>query len=194
MFELSLLLISVIKSVPERSLPVASASMLGVSVCEGVSSSSLCFFHCSLLFSWVCINWSWIAFPHTAVCGVLAYSCEIAPFYLYSLHVFAQHKQVMWRHNNKTQWDREEEEEEEDPVCKGMSTFWGNTLKLSITIWYWHWYRYINIWIDPGSVAVSGVTGGEEPEITRAGSRLGQGHTVCYHGNRLGKGHSVLSW
>lgn len=45
-----------------------------------------------------------------------------------------------------------------------------------------------------GQSAVSGVTGGEEPEITRAGStgsRLGQAQTVCYHGNRSGKGHRV---
>lgn len=184
MFELSLLLISVIKSVPERSLPVASVSMLGVSVCEGVSSSSLCFFHGSLLFSWVCINWSWIGFPHTAVCSVLAYSCEIAPFYLYSLHVFAQHKQVMWRHNNKTQWDREEEEEEEqeDCVCKGMSTFWGSTLKLSITIWYWHWYRYINIWIDPGSLG-----------CFRCNGRGGARDNTCREQVRTGS-HGLLPW
>lgn len=130
------------------------------------------------------VNWSWIGFPHTAVCSVLAYSCEIAPFYLYSLHVFAQHKRVMWRHNNKTQWDREEEEEEEqeDPVCKGMSTFWGNTLKLSITIWYWHWYRYINIWIDPGSVG-----------CFRCNGRGGARDNTCREQVRTGS-HGLLPW
>lgn len=119
-----------------------------------------------------------------AVCGVLAYSCEIARFYLYSLHVFAQHHRVMWQHNNKTQWGREEEEEEEqeDCVCKGMSTFWGNTLKVKHQVSRSDTDTgtdIINIMIDPagfsafqGQSAVSGVTGGEEPEITPAGSRL----------------------
>lgn len=175
MFELSLLLISVIKSVPERSLPVASVSMLGVSVCEGVSSSSLCFFHCSLLFSWVCINWSWIGFPHTAVRLLLF----ISTAYMCLLSTNGSCDGTTTKHNET---EEEEEEEQEDPVCKGMSTFWGSTLKLSITIWYWHWYRYINIWIDPGSVG-----------CFRCNGRGGARDNTCREQVRTGS-HGLLPW